>query len=123
MSLFVLKALLMAVLPFYRVDFPVDRFPKEFSYAEYDNGREMEAHLLKDDDPTYIALKNLITEEQKGWKYDLNTYAHSHMFSSPTMQINCLGHSFIVNYDEDEGSNEWIQISKNVKGTCPTPKL
>lgn len=39
MNIFIFKALLMSILPFYRVDFPVSFMPKIFIYEEHENGK------------------------------------------------------------------------------------
>lgn len=118
--IFFLQALLMSILPFYRVDFPVDRFPKEFEYVEYDNGHEIDKTVVKEGDQTYAALKTFIFEEKAGWRYDLNTYANVRVFSAKDVKINCLKDAVVINY-EKEKPDKWVQISKDVKGACPTP--
>ena len=117
-SIFFLKAVLMSVLPFYRVGFPVHKIPKQFTYVEYDNGRATEEHLVKEGDDTYVSLNNLLTRERAGWRYDFNTYANARVFSSHVMTINCLKNALIVNY-EDQDDAQWVQMSKDVKETCP----
>src|ERR1700730_4419824 len=107
----------MIILPFYRVNFPIDQFPKEFIYVKYEDGQKTKETMIKEGDESYILLKNFLIGEKAGWRYDLNTYAPGYVFSSPTMRINCLKNALIVNYQENK--NSWVQMSKTVKGVCP----
>jgi hypothetical protein len=119
--MFFIKAILMSILSFYRVDFPVNVLPKEFTYIEYKQGRELARLTINENEAAYIALKKLIFEEKQGWRYDLATYVPKHMFNSPKMKINCLDKTLVVNYEDD---GDWIQISKkDVKGSCPSVSL
>jgi len=118
MKAFFVKAVLMGVIPFYRVEFPVDVLPKEFIYIEYDHGRELGKRAIKEDDEVYTKLKTLIVQEKEGWRYDLTTYAPNHTFNSAKMKINCIDNALVVNYED--GDSDWVQISKKgVKGYCP----
>jgi hypothetical protein len=111
----------MSILSFYRVDFPVNALPNEFTYIEYKQGREIRKRTIKENEAAYIALRKLASEEKQGWRYDLATYVPNHMFNSPKMKINCLDKTLVVNYEED---GDWIQISKtDVKSSCPTVTL
>ena len=121
MSMFFIKAILMSILSFYRVDFPVNALPKEFTYIEYKKGRELGKQTIKENEAAYIALKKLMSEERQGWRYDSATYVPNHMFNSLKMKINCLDKTLVVNYEDD---GDWIQISKkDVKVSCPSARL
>jgi hypothetical protein len=118
MNSFFLKAVLMSFLPFYRVDFPVEPFPKELTYIEYDQGREVGKRILSEKETSYIALKELFTNNEHGWRYDLNTYSPGRLFISSKMKINCIDGALVVNYESKE--SDWVQISKkDVTGSCP----
>ncbi len=122
MNLFWIKAILMSFLPFYRIDFPIEAFPKELTYIEYNHGREVGKKILHEEETSYIALKELFIKNENGWRYDLNTYSPDRLFNSSKMKINCLDGALIVNY-ENKTSN-WIQISKkDVLGSCPAVSL
>jgi hypothetical protein len=123
MTLFMIKAILMSFLPFYRVDFPVELFPKEITYVEYDHGREVGRITLNEKEGSYIVLKELFIKNRNGWRYDLTTYAPGHLFISSKMKINCLNDgALVVNYEDK--SSDWIQISKkDGVDSCPTVAL
>lgn len=122
MIIFFIKAALMSLLPFYRVDFPMDAFSKYFIYVEYDHGHELGRHAIKENDTAYAALKKLLSDEKQGWRYDLTTYAPNHTFSSPKLKINCLDNILVVNYQD--AHNNWAQISKkNIGSFCPSVHL
>jgi hypothetical protein len=122
MTMVFMGNLLMWMLPFYRVEFPVDLMPNDFTYIEYEHGRVVGKQAIKNNDETYIALKKLIVEEKKDWEYDLTTYAPNRLFNSPKMKVNCLNNALVVNYEDRD--KEWVQISKKVtKGSCPVVHL
>ena len=122
MNLFWFKAILMSFIPFYRADFPMEAFPKELTYIEYNHGREMGKKILHDEEKSYIALKEFFSKNVTGWQYDLNTYAPGRLFNSTKMRINCLDGALVVNYEDK--AKAWIQITKkDVSGSCPSVPL
>jgi hypothetical protein len=121
MSMVFIKAVLMSILSFYRLDLAISELPKEFTYLEYKQGRELGKKTIKEGDAAYFSLKKFISEERQGWRYDFTTYAPNHVFRSPKMEINCLDKAFVINY-EDNG--DWIQISKkDIRVSCPSVTL
>jgi len=115
---FILEAILMAIVPFYRVDFPTSCLPDSFEYADYRNGLRLETHVInRDVGPEYVALKSLVFKERRGWRYDLRDYANSKVFSSSKMIINCMRSGIVARYQDSYGV--WRQISKSVKEVCP----
>jgi hypothetical protein len=108
--MFLVKALLMMVIPFYRVDFPVELYPKSFTYREY--GKVEERRTISDSNTEYVALKIFLVEQKHGWSYDFSDYAPGRRFSSPKMIVNCLRSGVVVNYEVSNG--EWVQISKSI---------
>lgn len=122
MDLFWFKAVLMSILPFYRVDFPIEVFPKELTYIEYSHGREIGKKILREEEMSYIALKELFAKNRSGWRYDLNTYSPGRLFNSTKMKINCLDGALVVNYENR--ASDWVQISKkDVLGSCPSVSI
>lgn len=119
MSSLLIKAVLMAALPGYRVDIPITEIPREFSYSEHQAGREVARGKIFEKDRVHVELTELITRERHGWRYDLTTYAPRRIFKAPNMNINCTGTKVVVNYDDP--SRGWVQISKEVKEPCPVP--
>jgi len=117
--LFLIKYILMCILPFYRVDFSLEVYPKEFTYVEYRNGSEYTKSVIKDDSAVYVSLLKLLQDEKTGWRYDLITYVPNRVFSSEKIRINCLPYNKIV-INFDQGGNDWVQISKSglLRG-CP----
>lgn len=110
---FVIKAFLMGILPFYRIDFPVELLPTKMDYAEYRQG-----HLFKKAEVDTLYLKNLMKTEKNGWRYDFTTYAPGRLFSAPKFRVNCLSDFMIVNYEVDD--KNWVQISKKITAVpCP----
>lgn len=119
---FFIKSILMSILPFYRVNFPVEIFPKNFIYIEYSHGKEVAKTEININDESYINLKELVTKQTKDWRYDLTTYAPNHTFNSKGIKINCLNTTLVVNYEYSNGN--WIQISKQIlNGSCPVVTL
>ncbi len=117
--MFLFKAILMSLLPFYLADFPLESWPKDFLYIEYNHGRELRKQPITEGDTSYVELKKMLSKESQGWRYDLTSYVPSHTFNSPKMRINCTDNSLIVNYES--GDNTWIQISKKgIGGSCPS---
>jgi hypothetical protein len=110
--MFLLKALLMMVVPFYRVDFPVELYPKSFTYTEFRGGKVEETRTVSNSDSEYVALKTFLVEQKHGWSYDFLDYATWRKFSSPKMTVNCLRSGVVVNYEVDDG--QWVQISKSI---------
>jgi hypothetical protein len=122
MTLFLIKAVLMSVLPFYRVDFDPAVFPTEFIYVEYRHGQESGRRTIKESDAPYAALKKLFVDEKHGWRYDLISYVPKQTFNAAELKINCLNNLLVVNYRD--ANKDWVQISKmNLKGTCPAVKF
>jgi hypothetical protein len=116
--MFVLKALLMMLIPFYRVDFPIDQLPPSLTYVVYSNGKEITEKTIESKDPPYIELRETLVKERAGWRYDLNTYAPEIIFKGPGMVINCRKNAIVVNF-QLTNSQTWVQISKTIdKANC-----
>jgi hypothetical protein len=114
--IFIVKALLMTVLPFYRTEFPLLSYPQIFTYKEYDKGKVMITTELNEKNIQYSELKSILLAQTGGWKYDFNSYAPKKYFTSKSIQVNCLDNFIVVNYKIGSklGEEKWIQISKNV---------
>ena len=101
-----------------QVEFPVDLLSQQFTTSTYIEGKASQETIVKKGDVEYDALKKLFSQETQGWQYDPTTYAPKHVYDSPTMGINCLESSVIVNYKDRDA--RWIQISKQLpRGFCP----
>lgn len=107
--MFMLKAILMMILPFYRTDFPVADIPQTLIYSIYDHGVVVRRGQITVGEGEYESIKRVLVSERKGWKFDMNTYAPSRVYSSPSMNINCLSRGLVVNYKD---GSDWVQISK-----------
>ncbi|MES2259658.1 MAG: hypothetical protein V4724_14135 [Pseudomonadota bacterium] len=119
MTTIIIKIFLMNIFPFYRVEFPMNLFPKDFTYAKFDHGKELGKKIINENDETYIALKKLISIEKKGWNYDLTTYAPKNTFNSKKIKINCIDKTIVVNYINS--NNDSVQISKKlISNSCPS---
>ncbi|WP_138110453.1 hypothetical protein [Burkholderia humptydooensis] len=88
------------------------------SYTEYKYGVATSSIHLKFEDTTYVKLRSLLDKEKEGWKYDLVTYAPSHVYSSQYVRINCINKKIVVNYQKN---GDWVQVSKEIVESCPTP--
>ncbi|NYE31254.1 hypothetical protein HDE78_004244 [Rhodanobacter sp. K2T2] len=117
--MFFIKSLLMLMLPFYRVDLPDLDYPPNFTYVEYSHGVVKKNLTLDENNRTYIDLKNFLSLEKAGWKYDLTNYAPYHVFNSKIININCLNDKVVINFRRDDA---WVQVSKQTPSSCPTPQ-
>ena len=117
MTTVLLKAILMCFLPFYRVDFPINAVPDQFTFTEHARGLEISRRQILKKDREYSELLALLAAERAGWKYDLSAYAPQRMFKSSGININCVGTRLVVNYEDR--NHEWIQLSKVVQRPCP----
>lgn len=118
--IFFVKALLMSVLPFYRIDFVADPYPSEVTYLAYREGTPAQESVL--DASEIDALRKLLENNKRGWRYDLTSYAPKYVFASSTMNVNCSDDGrLVVNYQK--ASTQWVQISRtNFVGSCPVIK-
>lgn len=105
--MFFLKAFLMMVLPFYRVDLNLTSFPQKITYQIFVNG-QLQNQLLLDSNQTKI-LKKVLETEKGGWKYDLASYVPSRRYIGEEVQINIVGNLVVVN-DKELG-----QLSKEFR--------
>ncbi len=120
-ALILIKIILMHFFSFYREDFPIELFPKNFTY-EYNQEDDIKIITLGENDEAYIALKELLIKNKHGWRHTLDSYTHGSRFVSPKMKINCFGNdSIVVNYENKEGI--FVQIVKDDTGPCPKAKL
>lgn len=110
-NMFFIKAILMMLFPFYRIELPVASLPNEFQYQTYERGAITYTKVIKKDDPHYQQLKKIIIENKNGWKYDFVTYAPTHIFKSDALNINCIGKLIIINF-KSNSNDGWEQISK-----------
>lgn len=118
MNMFLVKAFLMGVLPFYRVSFPLDLIPNKMEYIEYKQGHELGKAFVQKGQNAYTQLYALLKKEKQDWRYDMTTYAPEYLYSSPKFRINCFDGALIVNYQDEK--NDWVQISKKIDGmSCP----
>ncbi len=120
MIMFLLNALLMNLLPSWRVDFPVQNLPDSFTYTTYDRSQPTVSKMIGANDADYLKLKTYLLHERHGWRYDVVSYVPHKLFSSPSMTINCMGRSMVVNYEVKPGT--WTQMSKAaLQDVCPSP--
>jgi len=117
--MFMLKAILMMIFPFYRINLPPNIYPQSFTYSEYDHGVVVNKKIVAHGDVLYVALRDQLKKESSGWKYDITTYAPQYLFSSDLVKINCTGKMVVINYEQD---GSWLQISKEARKPCPAPK-
>jgi hypothetical protein len=114
------KALLMQFFWFYRIDFPMELFPKDLTYTRFKQGTVIGKRHL--DPHEYERIKGLFSKNKNGWRYDMVSYAPDHLYTSPEMNINCGGTRLVVNYPQAD--KRWIQVSKEIAaGSCPTFEL
>lgn len=114
--MFLIKALLMSIFPFYRIDFPVNLIPTSIAYIEYNKGQEIKNTNLNTKE--IASIKDFFSKNMNGWRYDLTTYAPRHLLTSPNIKINCLDEGTIVANFRENG-DDWIQISKKTAiGSC-----
>lgn len=116
--MFVLKAILMLILPFYRVNLPSHIYSDSAIYREYSHGRIVKQVSLNKGDKAYIELIQFLKKQQTGWKYDLATYVPKRVFLSSDLTVNCLNDNVVINYKSD---GDWVQVSKKTGIACPTP--
>jgi hypothetical protein len=116
--MFALKAILMLIFPFYRVNVPINIYPENLMYVEYSHGVVVGEMDIAYGDELYVALRDQLKKESGGWRYDMTTYAPQRLFSSEKLKINCIGKVVVINYEQDGG---WVQISKVVQSPCPAP--
>jgi hypothetical protein len=102
--MFFLKAVLMMLIPFYRVDLESVNILQKVTYQVFVNG-QLQTQLLLDNNQVSI-LKNIFEKEKRDWKYDLATYIPSRRYVAYGLQINIVGNLVVLN-DESIG-----QISK-----------
>jgi len=111
MNSFILKAVVMLAIPWYRTDLNLWSLPKSFEYVEFSQGKEMSRRPVSVGDVDYSTLKNFLLSEREGWRYDLSSYAPNRIFKSVDLSVNFLVNNWIVvNYKNAEG--EWLQLSK-----------
>ena len=115
----ILKAILMLLLPFYRVDISIPEYPEYVIYKTYNNGSVVFQTKINYNDAAYVKLREKIKTEKHGWKYDLNTYSPHQIFSAPGLEINCTKGIIVINLEQN---SKPIQLSKPVQTSCPTPK-
>lgn len=119
---FLFKALLAMLFAFYTVDFDVSLLPAKFTYREIKPKAEPRQAMVGVESKAYKELKELLTSEQHGWKYDLVSHAGLKVFESNVMRINCYDEGLVINYVD--GSGNWVQIVKGIPGkTCPNPLI
>lgn len=118
--LFVLKALWAMLFPSYTVDFDVSLLPQHFIYREIHPKVEPRQVAVSAESAVYKDLKELLTSEQHGWRYELAAYGGLKVFAADTMYINCYDGGLVINYADRSGN--WVQILKMIPGkTCPSP--
>lgn len=118
--LFVLKALWAMIFPSYTVDFDVSLLPQQFIYREIPPKVEPRQIAVSVESNAYKDLRELLINEQHGWRYDLAAYGGLKVFAADTMRINCYDGGLVINYADRSGN--WVQIVKAIPGkACPSP--
>ncbi|MES2324759.1 MAG: hypothetical protein V4633_21070 [Pseudomonadota bacterium] len=108
----------MSILPFYRIDLPIESLPETLLHIEYFQGKETHRYGISKSSDEYIALTSLLAAEKNGWRYDLNTYAPKIIFSGNGITINCSGSRIVINYVDKRGVP--VQVSKSdIRKGCP----
>lgn len=111
------KFLLMCILPFYRIDFPINNISTEFTEVYYEKSIPVERDPCKNIQKRYSEIYSFFSKERSGWKYDIDTYAPYHIINFQKMTINVFTKDFIVvNYLEN---GKYIQISKRTETPFP----
>ena len=118
--MFALKAFLMAILPFYKMDFPVRPVSTDWSYTRYVEGKVVEELKIAPKSSMQKELQMMLSTQSKGWKYDISTYAPDHLYVSTSIRVNCVKGALVVNYISSGGDD--MQISKDLPLLkCPEP--
>ena len=108
----------MSLLPFHRVDFPIQDIPPIFHESRYEDGEYLEVHPQKDELQRHREIVAFFIREKGGWVYDINTYAPGYLLQSDTMTINCRFNMWIVvGWKTSKGDT--IQISKQTSEAFP----
>jgi len=95
--------------------FPLESIPDALIYLEYDKGSVSTQSTVQKGNPSYDALYSFLRDNQTGWSSDINNYVPSSYFRSELITINCGDDFVVINY-KPKNMNQWIQISKSVRG-------
>lgn len=89
----------------------ISKFPSEFTYVRFENGKEVEKLLLKNGDKLFDELNHWVLSNNDLWKISINTYAPQQYFSSEKVSINVIDEAVIINFNRNK--NNWVQIIRN----------
>ena len=101
----VVKAFLMSVLSFWRMDLPPEarNFGDSLEIIRYENGKEISKDVFDKKSPKYQALTVFLNSNIGKWKYDVVSYVPSVEIKSNGIIFNCLKAKAIVSYLDANG--------------------
>ena len=117
--MFVVKAMLMMLIPWYRVCMPQNLVTGDALYQRYVRGTIVENMKIKHDSSILKRLNDDISKNKCGWAYDISTYASNRTFVLNHAKINCMDNSIVINYSVGKTA---VQVSKSVRGGCNLDK-
>lgn len=106
-----IKALLMSVLSFWRIDLPPEalNFGEQMEIVEYKNGKELPHVVVGKNDPRYIAILEFL--KNKKWKNDIASYSPSILVRSNGITLNCRQKNAVIYYLNEK--NQSLQFSSD----------
>lgn len=109
----VVKAFLMSVLSFWRMDLPPEahNFGDSLEIVRYENGKEISKDIFDKKSPKYQALTVFLNSNIGKWKYDVVSYVPSVEIRSNGITFNCLKAKAIVSYLDANGNP--VQLSSD----------
>jgi hypothetical protein len=115
------KALLMSVFSFWRVDLPAEalNFGVQMEVVEYKNNKELSKISISKDDPRYVRILEYLKSQK--WKNDVTTYAPSILVRGNGVTLNCRQKNAVIYYSNQ--NNKTLQFSSDTSdiANCGLP--
>ena len=109
--MFVTKALLMSIIPFWQIAAPAIVVPETVVFEKHKNGKVIFWSNLTPRNKQFYNVTKMVFDNSRAWKYDLNTYVPSRTYTAPAFYLNCTDSLIILNYEDTPGSSS--QISRH----------
>jgi hypothetical protein len=97
---------------------PGSSIPRAFDYSRFQDGKIVEKRHVREGDPAYDAVVELLKTDPTGWNVDFNTYAPALLFQSKTLNVNCTDDMIVINTGR-AGSSTWRQYTMHTS-SCKT---
>lgn len=91
----------------------ISRFPDQFEYIRFNEGKEIEKFKVKKGDKLYDNLLFWLSQKNDKWKRSYDTFAYKNLFYAKKININVIDGAVVINFNIK--NTDWIQVIREIE--------